>query len=72
MGHMPQGVFKWFNPETGYGLIVPDVGRKKLFMVRSTNIADGEHKKVLKNGDRVTYEVTQGRTGMQVKNVSKI
>jgi len=69
---MPQGVFKWFNPETGYELITPDIGRRKLFMVRSTNIADGEHKKVLKKGDRVTYEVTEGRTGRQVKNVSKI
>ncbi len=68
---MPQGVFKWFNPKTGYGLIAPDVGRRKLFMVRSTNIADGEHK-ALKNGDMVTYEVTQGSTGMQVKNVSKV
>jgi cold shock CspA family protein len=39
--------------------------------MRSTNVADGEHR-ALKNGDRVTYEVTQGRTGMQVKNVTKI
>jgi CspA family cold shock protein len=69
---MPQGVFKWFDPERGYGLITPDVGRTNLFMVRSTSIEDGELKKVLKNGDRVTYEVTQGRTGMQVKNVTKI
>ena len=67
---MPQGVFKWFDPETGYGLIAPDVGRINLFM-RSTKMAEGE-REVLKNGDRVTYEVTQGRTGMQVKNVSKI
>jgi cold shock CspA family protein len=49
---MPQGVFKWFDPETGYGLIAPDVGRINLFM-RSTNVADGEHR-ALKNGDRVT------------------
>ena len=66
---MPQGVFKWFDPETGYGLIAPDVGRINLFM-RSTKMAEGE-REALKNGDRVTYEVTQGRTGMQVKNVSK-
>jgi cold shock protein len=67
---MPQGVFKWFDPETGYGLIAPDVGRINLFM-RSTNMADDEHR-ALKNGDRVTYEVTQVMTGMQVKNVTKI
>ena len=66
---MHQGVFKWFDPKTGYGLIAPDVGRINLFM-RTTNVADGEHR-ALKNGDRVTYEVTQGRTGMQVKNVTK-
>jgi CspA family cold shock protein len=68
---MPQGVFKWFDPETGYGLIAPDVGRTNLFIMRSTNMADGEHR-ALKNGDRVTYEVAQGSTGMQVKNVTKI
>lgn len=67
---MLQGVFKWFDPETGYGLIAPDVGRINLFM-RSTNIAGSEYK-ALRNGDRVTYEAAQGRTGMQVKNVSKI
>ena len=66
---MPQGVFKWFTPETGYGLIAPDDGRRNLF-VRPANITP-EARKALKKGDKVTYEVTQGRSGMQAKNVSK-
>ena len=66
---MPQGVFKWFSSETGYGLITPDDGRRNLF-VRPANITP-EVGKALRKGDRVSYEVTQGRRGMQAKNVSK-
>ena len=66
---MPQGVFKWFSPETGYGLITPDDGRRNLF-VRPANISP-EVGKALRKGDKVSYEVTQGRRGMQAKNVSK-
>ena len=67
---MLQGVFKWFSPETGYGLITPDDGRRNLF-VRPANITP-EAGKALRKGDKVSYEVTQGRRGMQAKNVSKV
>jgi cold shock protein len=66
---MPQGVFKWFSPETGYGLITTDDGERNLF-VRPQNITP-EAGKALRKGDRVSYEETQGQRGMQAKNVSK-
>ena len=66
----PEGTVKWFNPEKGYGFIIPDDGGKDLF-VHHTGIA-GEGFKTLDEGEKVTYEVTQGRKGMQAHNVSKV
>jgi CspA family cold shock protein len=66
----PEGTVKWFNPEKGYGFIIPDDGGKDLF-VHHTGIV-GEGFKTLDEGDKVTYEVTQGKKGMQAHNVSKV
>ena len=66
----PEGTVKWFNPEKGYGFIIPDDGGKDLF-VHHTGIV-GEGFKTLDEGEKVAYEVSQGRKGMQVQNVSKV
>ena len=66
---MPQGTVKWFNEEKGYGFITPDDGGEDLF-VHHTGIA-GSGFKSLEEGDKVFYELTQGRKGMQAANVSK-
>jgi len=66
---MPQGTVKWFNEEKGYGFITPDDGDADLF-VHHSGIA-GEGFKSLEEGESVSYEVTQGRKGMQATNVSK-
>jgi CspA family cold shock protein len=66
---MPQGKVKWFNDDKGYGFITPDDGSEDLF-VHHTGIA-GSGFKSLEEGDKVSYEVTQGRKGMQAANVSK-
>src|SRR4051812_16426356 len=66
---MPQGTVKWFNEEKGYGFITPDDGSEDLF-VHHTGIA-GSGFKSLEEGEKVSYEVTQGRKGMQAVNVSK-
>ena len=65
---MPQGTVKWFNEEKGYGFITPDDGGDDIF-VHFSGIA-GEGFKYLEEGDRVTYEATRGRKGMQAENVS--
>ena len=67
---MPQGTVKWFNEEKGYGFISPDEGGEDLF-VHFSGIA-GEGFKSLEEGDKVTYEATQGRKGMQAENVTRI
>ena len=65
---MPQGTVKWFNDEKGYGFITPNDGSEDLF-VHHTGIA-GSGFKSLEEGVSVSYEVAQGRKGMQAVNVS--
>jgi CspA family cold shock protein len=66
---MPQGTVKWFSQEKGYGFIEPEEGGEDLF-VHFSAIA-GEGFKSLEEGEKVTYEVGQGRKGPQAENVSK-
>ena len=66
---MAQGTVKWFSTEKGYGFISPDDGSEDVF-VHHTGIA-GEGFKNLEEGEKVTYEVTQGRKGPQAENVSR-
>jgi CspA family cold shock protein len=67
--HMPQGTVKWFNDEKGFGFISPEDGSEEVF-VHHTGIA-GSGFRSLDEGEKVTYEVTQGRKGLQAVNVSK-
>jgi len=66
---MPQGTVKWFNTDKGYGFITPDDGREDLFVHHTAIIGSGF--KSLEEGEIVSYEVTQGRKGMQATNVSR-
>jgi CspA family cold shock protein len=66
---MAQGTVKWFNEDKGYGFISPDEGGEDLFVHYSGIAANGF--KSLEEGEKVTYEMTQGRKGMQAENVSK-
>jgi cold shock protein len=66
---MPQGTVKWFDDEKGFGFISPEDGSEDVF-VHHTGIA-GSGFKSLEEGEKVTYEVTQGRKGLQAANVSK-
>jgi CspA family cold shock protein len=65
-----EGTVKWFSSEKGYGFIIPDDGSKDLF-VHHTGIV-GEGFKTLDEGEKVSYEVTQGKKGVQAQNVSKV
>ncbi len=65
----PEGTVKWFSDEKGYGFIRPDDGSEDVF-VHHTGIT-GEGFKSLEEGDKVTYEVTEGRKGLQAENVTR-
>ena len=67
---MPRGTVKWFDGEKGYGFIRPDDGGEDVF-VHHTGIA-GSGFKSLDEGEKVTFEVAQGRRGPQAENVSRV
>ena len=66
--NMPQGTVKWFNDDKGYGFIEPDDGSDDVF-VHHSGIA-GSGFKSLGEGDKVSYEVSQGQKGPQAANVT--
>jgi CspA family cold shock protein len=66
---MARGIVKWFSQEKGYGFITPDEGGEDLFVHYSA--IEGSGFRSLEQGERVSYEVTQGRRGLHAENVSK-
>lgn len=58
---MATGTVKWFNPVKGYGFIAPDEGGSDAFVHMSALEHGGLE--TLKEGQRVEYELTQGRDG---------
>jgi CspA family cold shock protein len=64
---MVTGKVKWFNDAKGFGFITPDNGGADLFAHFSQINSSGF--KTLQEGQRVTFEVTQGQKGMQASNI---
>ena len=65
---MAQGTVKWFSPEKGYAFISGDDG-EGVFVHYSA--ISGEGFRSLEEGQRVEFEVTEGRKGPQASNVTK-
>ena len=66
---MAQGTVKWFNPEKGFGFISRDDGDD--VFVHHTAIV-GEGYRSLDEGQKVSFDVTQGKKGPQASNVTKL
>ncbi len=67
--YMKQGTVKWFNAKKGYGFISDEEGND-VFVHFSAISMEGF--KVLEEGDKVEFDVTDGEKGPQAANVKKI
>ena len=64
---MQKGTVKFFNETKGFGFITPESGEKDVF-VHSSSL-NGE---VLRENDKVQFEVESGPKGLNATNVKVI
>lgn len=67
---MASGIVKWFNSDKGYGFIVQDDGGPDLFAHYS--YIQGHGYLELSEGQRVEYEIGQGRKGPQAECIRAV
>ena len=67
---MANGTVKWFNDAKGFGFISPEDGSADVFAHFSAINSKGFRS--LREGQRVSYEVTQGPKGAQALNITPL
>jgi CspA family cold shock protein len=65
--NMASGTVKWFNAEKGFGFIEQEGGGADVF-AHYSNIATSGFRE-LQEGQKVTFDVTQGQKGPQAENI---
>ncbi|SDR16389.1 cold-shock protein [Thermostaphylospora chromogena] len=66
---MASGTVKWFSAEKGYGFIEQDGGGADVF-AHYSNIVSQSGYRELHEGQKVSFDVTQGRKGLQAENIA--
>ncbi|EQH27691.1 cold-shock protein [Clostridioides difficile] len=66
---MKNGIVKWFNNEKGFGFISVE-GEDDVFVHFSAIQNDGY--KTLEEGEKVSFDITQGNREPQAENVNRI
>jgi CspA family cold shock protein len=69
MGDQVEGTVKWFNDSKGFGFIEQQGGKDVFVHFSAIN---GEGRKTLHEGQRVTMEVVQAERGPQAENVTPL
>ncbi len=62
------GVVKWFNAEKGFGFIAQDGGGADVFLHKNAVSSGGTPTE----GQKVSFDVTQGKKGPQAENVKTL
>ncbi|MDH2427288.1 cold-shock protein [Sphaerisporangium sp. TRM90804] len=65
---MATGTVKWFNAEKGFGFIEQEGGGADVF-AHYSNIASQGGYRELHEGQKVSFDVTQGQKGPQAENI---
>ncbi len=66
----PEGVVKWFDNRKGYGFIEQDDSGEDVFVHYTSVQMEGF--KTLEEGDRVSFEISQGDKGLRAVNVQRL
>ncbi|MEU0662618.1 cold-shock protein [Streptomyces lavendulocolor] len=64
---MATGTVKWFNSEKGFGFIAQDGGGPDVF-AHYSHISGAGYRELME-GQKVTFDVTEGRKGPQAENI---
>jgi CspA family cold shock protein len=64
------GTVKWFDDQKGFGFITPEDGSKDCFVHHNSIQAEGF--KSLDEGDKVEFDVVEGKKGPAAENVVKV
>jgi CspA family cold shock protein len=66
---MTTGTVKWFNDAKGFGFITPESGEKDVF-VHFSSIPDSGGFRSLSEGQKVSFDITDGPKGPQASNIA--
>ena len=72
MSNRVNGTIKWFNDEKGFGFIQLEDLSKDIFVHFSEVENTGHGRVTLKDGQKVSFEIVDGKKGEQAKGVTII
>ena len=67
---MPSGKVKWFNTKKGYGFITEDKTEKDIFLHISA--LEESKLKILKEDQKIEFEIKEEKEKLQAINIKKI
>ncbi|MBD3807290.1 MAG: cold-shock protein [Epsilonproteobacteria bacterium] len=72
MAELHNGTVKWFNSEKGFGFIQQENGGKDVFVHYTGVNHTGYGRVSLEDGQKVTFEIAEGKRGDQAVNVTAL
>ena len=66
---MPSGKVKWFNAKKGYGFITDDETQKDIFL--HVSALENSKLRILKEEQKLTYEIKEDKDKLQAINIKK-